>query len=488
MRKGRTDRPISAEMLLGILAGVVLIPLLLAACSLSGPQEPSANADLQDLGISSGTLVPAFAPGATAYTVGVADDVESVTVTAAKASPRARIEVQANGSGWEEIMSGSPCSPLSMDPGMNTVEVRVTAEDTVTSKVYTIEVYRLSAEALLDSLAISAGTLDPAFESQTVSYGSSVANAADTTTVTAVATDYRSTLQVQVNGGGWQSFDSGSPSPVLSLIEGDNLIEIKVTAEDGVTSSLYTITVHRISANAELSALAISAGTLDPVFDASTTSYSATVDSGVGFLKVTTSPADAAAAIHVQANGGVWQLCAPGVASSSLWLDVGDNTVSVRVTAEDGITRKTYTIAVRRLSGNAQLASLMVSPGTLVPAFSSATAVYASTVTGVDGSMTVTAAVADALPSLEARMNAEGWQALSSGSPSPALPLVLGSNTLEVRVTAEDPAVTQVYTVSVARRCPGALDVEFAMLGGGITARALALQADGKVLVGGSSY
>ena len=471
-----------------IYSGIGLLLGLLAACSLSGPDGLSSNTHLSSLEISPGTLAPAFNSGTSFYRAALGDAIHSVTATAVKSSPAAGIEIQANGSGWQPIMSGSPFTVMNLDPGTNTIEIRVTAEDTVSTKIYTIEVYRLSDQALLDSLQVSTGTLTPSFDSQTVSYESDTDNAMSSTTVTAIVAQNGSTLQVQVNAGGWLSLDSGVPSISLSLIEGDNLLEVKVTAEDGVRSNLYTITVHRTSANADLSELALSSGTLDPAFDTAAFSYSATVASGIRFFKITARVADPTAAIHVRANGGAWQLCAPGIASSSLWLNTGENTVSVRVTAEDGLTRKLYTIVVRRQSGDANLASLQVNPGMLLPAFSVAATDYTSTVESSVATMTVTPAVDDVLSRIEVQINAGGWQALDSGDASPALELVPGTNTVEVKVTAEDPAVVKTYTILAARRYPGALDVQFAMPGGGMTVRSLELQGDGRVLVGGSSY
>lgn len=87
------------------------------------------------------------------------------------------------------------------------------------------------------------------------------------------------------------------------------------------------------SSNASLGSLVISAGTLSPKFSAATKDYTATVDYSCSSLAVTANPADSKASVtSVTGNDS---------------LEVGENTVSVVVTAEDGST-STYNIVVTR--------------------------------------------------------------------------------------------------------------------------------------------
>lgn len=87
------------------------------------------------------------------------------------------------------------------------------------------------------------------------------------------------------------------------------------------------------SSNASLGSLVISAGTLSPEFSAATKNYTATVDYSCSSLAVTANPADSKASVtSVTGNDS---------------LEVGENTVSIVVTAEDGST-STYNIVVTR--------------------------------------------------------------------------------------------------------------------------------------------
>ena len=90
------------------------------------------------------------------------------------------------------------------------------------------------------------------------------------------------------------------------------------------------------SSNNNLSALSISPGTLSPGFSAGTTSYRASVSNSTTSVAVSARAADSKAKVAVWGNTG---------------LDVGNNTVTVQVTAENG-SKKTYTITVNRAAGS----------------------------------------------------------------------------------------------------------------------------------------
>ncbi len=166
---------------------------------------------------------------------------------------------------------------------------------------------------------------------------------------------------------------SGFASQAINLNVGSNTITVVVTAQDGTTTKTYTITVNRaspVSDNADLSDLTISLGTLTPAFASGTISYTDSVAYTVLGLTVTPTSADTGASITV--NGTV---VTSGSSSQDINLSIGDNTIDVIVTAQDGTTTKTYTITVNRAaaSNNADLSNLIVSQGTLTPAFASGT-------------------------------------------------------------------------------------------------------------------
>lgn len=121
-----------------------------------------------------------------------------------------------------------------------------------------------------------------------------------------------------------------------------------VTAVDASgTSSGYSSEASATprSGNADLSNLTLSSGTLDPSFDAATTSYAASIPNSVGKIMVTPTADDPNATITV---GG--HPTTSGWPSDPIDLQVGSNTIDIVVTAQNGIATTPYTITVTRAS------------------------------------------------------------------------------------------------------------------------------------------
>ena len=124
---------------------------------------------------------------------------------------------------------------------------------------------------------------------------------------------------------------------------GNNSFNIMVTAEDGTTSKTYTIYVERESAtanlshNANLSDLKVDGVTVTG-FDADTLTYNlAAVANSKTSITITATAEDTNATVSGQ--------------TGSQALSVGNNSYNIMVTAEDGETKKTYTINITRENG-----------------------------------------------------------------------------------------------------------------------------------------
>ncbi len=98
---------------------------------------PSNNADLSNLTLSTGTLTPVFASATTSYTSSVANAVNSITVTPTAADAGATITVNGNA-----VTSGTASGAIALNVGSNIITVVVTAQNTTTTKTYTIDVTR----------------------------------------------------------------------------------------------------------------------------------------------------------------------------------------------------------------------------------------------------------------------------------------------------------------------------------------------------------
>ncbi len=105
---------------------------------------------------------------------------------------------------------------------------------------------------------------------------------------------------------------------------------------------------------------------------------------------------------------------------------------------------------------NANLTNLAISSGTLSPSFSSPVLAYTANVANSTSTITVTPTTdPTSYSTISARVNGGGFATVLSGATSSSLTLNVGSNTIDVLVTAQDGTTTQTYTVTVTRACPG---------------------------------
>ena len=187
----------------------------------------STDAKLSMLSLSGAVLSPAFDPERGTYTATAAYSTEMTTVMA-----------MANDIGAMPIVIAPADADMDASNGhqvnlSDRVATRITvtgeAEDDSTTMVYTIVVYRdstPSSDAMLQSLSLSDLTLMPAFDPATTEYTAEVDNL-EMTTVEAMAAH----PGAMVAGTG-----------EITLVAGDNVIEVTVTAEDDSTQT-YTVTV-----------------------------------------------------------------------------------------------------------------------------------------------------------------------------------------------------------------------------------------------------
>ncbi|MFF2092204.1 beta strand repeat-containing protein, partial [Paenibacillus sp. NPDC058174] len=399
------------------------LPLWLTGLTVTGDTGTAVN-------------VSAFDNLTRSLTVGVAADVHNVTITGTAIDPLAVVTA----SGGTNLSSGS-----------NPVVVTVKGADGYNSLEYKLNVMRADPSvAGLSDITLSSGTLSPAFAEATTSYSVSVPYATSTLAVTPYVSNAGST--VKING---TAAASGQPSGNIALTAGTStVITIEVTSQDGTTTKTYTLTVTRAagSANANLSALTTTGGALSPTFSAATTSYTA---AGVGntTTSVTVRPttADSTATVTVSVNGGTAVSVTSGQNSSALALNVGVNTIEITVTAQDG-TIKRYSISVTRAASTVTtLSGLTVSSGALSPGFNSTRTTYTTTAAGSYSSVTVKPTATFAGATITVSVNGGDPVAVTSGTDSAALPIITGSNTIEIKVLAQDGVSTRTYTITLTR-------------------------------------
>ena len=185
------------------------------------------------------------------------------------------------------------------------------------------------------------------------------------------------------------------------------------------------------SNDATLSSLTASPAVLSPAFNSGVYSYTATVPYDTPSVTVAATASDSSAT--VSSGTGVKTLA------------TGDNTITVKCIAEDGVTYKNYTIVITKetppayLSDNT-LSALSIEGLTLSPAFSSGTVTY----TAATDTQTV--------PAITATPTVDG-AAVNIVKPAQ---FAVGANTITITVTAID-GTTKPYTVNVTYTPPAYL-------------------------------
>ncbi|MCL2132517.1 MAG: T9SS type A sorting domain-containing protein, partial [Lentimicrobiaceae bacterium] len=116
-----------------------------------------------------------------------------------------------------------------------------------------------------------------------------------------------------------------------------NIFTIAVTAEDGITTLNYKVTVTRDYNNdATLSELALSEGTLDAEFNSTHYVYTTDVVEGMEEVTLTAVPTDTNATV---------------TGAGLITISSGTNVLVVTVTAQDKVTESNYIIVVNRTVG-----------------------------------------------------------------------------------------------------------------------------------------
>lgn len=284
------------------------------------------DAGLKNLSINSDTLSPAFSTDVTSYTASAASSINSITVTPTANDSSAVIKINDT-----STASGSISSPISLNTGTNTIIVVVTAQDGVTSKTYTVTVNK----------------------------------AAPVSSSVSVKAEIDRKKQVTIDG----TVNLQGQQISVMVIDPKGNIEYVDTTTSGIggtflfsynmlndTRGRYNVTVGALSlaspaatyfiydpGNADLRDLVISGGSLTPQFTADKIQYSVSVGYSTSSIMVTPTTMDPGASVKVN-NITVTS----GNESGAISLNVGDNTVRVVVTSQDGTATKTYIINIVR--------------------------------------------------------------------------------------------------------------------------------------------
>ena len=185
----------------------------------------------------------------------------------------------------------------------------------------TLTIESVSHDATLSELSLS-GIDIGTFASGTTAYTASVPNATTSTTVAAAANQPEANVSI-------------SPGAAVSLAEGANDIAVTVTAEDGTTTTTYTVTVIR----ATLPKVTIAAGA-SPLTEGSAALFTVTLDP----------PATEALTVAVEVIESGSALS--GTPPASVAFGVGDSTAPLSVpTAADSVVEPVSTVTATVTAG-----------------------------------------------------------------------------------------------------------------------------------------
>ncbi len=197
---------------------------------------------------------------------------------------------------------------------------------------------------------------------------------------------------------------------------------------------------------ADLKGMELSAGPLQPTFVPANAKYDVLAPNSTTTTTVTASTADANARLMINN-----QPATSGQAFGPITLDSGPTPIVVLVEPPGTVPPKSYTVVVTH-GGNANLASLIVTPGTLAPPFSATTLPYTVDIVNSTLSVTVRATVQEPTSS----MTINGT-VVASGAPFVVGGLQVGANPITIRVRAVGGAV-QDYVVTVNRAATPSTD------------------------------
>ena len=301
-------------------------------------QTLSSDNTLRNLTMSNPSLTPfpfplPFRSSITHYTVTVAHNVASTTITAEANHAEASVSISPQDADTE-----TEGHQVALTESYNRITITVTAADG-SIKNYTLDVWVEddTSDNTLGSLTLNNATLFPGFHSNTTNYTANVGQASAVTTVTARANHSMARMVILPADA-----DVRTDGHQVALTEGDNSIFIVVIAPNG-NPRTYAITVHRtFSGDVSLKSLQLSGVTMSPKFTAGTTSYRGNVARTTASTTVTVQTTHSMARTVILPGDTDVRTVGHQVA-----LIDGVNPITIVVIAPDG-TSRIYNVSVTR--------------------------------------------------------------------------------------------------------------------------------------------
>ncbi len=203
-------------------------------------KSPELNNDstLSNITTNKGVLTPTFNKDTKDYKVTVDYSVSNITLKATASNNKSTITYIFNGKEYKSFDN------IPMAVGDNVVSIKVVSESGKES-TYTVVVTRnekLNNDSTLSNITTNKGVLTPTFNKDTKEYEITVNSSVNDITLTATASNSKSTITYSFNNKEYKEFKN------IPLEDGANVVFITVTAEDG-TETVYTVTVNKYFLN-----------------------------------------------------------------------------------------------------------------------------------------------------------------------------------------------------------------------------------------------
>ena len=238
--------------------------------SVTRATTPGSDAGLTALALSKTSLTPSFAPETKTYQAAVPYATTGVKLNVGRKEPATTVRIRGTASDGSALVADK-MNVSGLTVGRNTLEIAATAEDGKATQRYNFTLTRIapSKDTKLTGMALAEGKagffgvtaeksiMRPAFDRNTSSYQATVAATAATVTITISnpssmthkqsGTAPDGTPLLVGNTGMSLTMDGTTRRSVTfdGLQAGRNRLAIRVTAEDGVTTAAYDVTVTR---------------------------------------------------------------------------------------------------------------------------------------------------------------------------------------------------------------------------------------------------
>ena len=335
-----------------------------------------------------------------------------------------------------------------------------------------------STDATLSGLTVTGGGSDlVTFVSGTTDYTAMVANAVAEVTVTAMTNDTGATIEyLDGDDATLTDADTGVTGHQVTLAEGDNVIKVKVTAEDASTQT-YTVTVTR-AADTDTTAPTLISAIVGRSGGTTTLQFSEDLPLTVGealsataqgaFSRTVNGVAQNIADIrrdfltayslvvyHKTVYSGQTVVVSydQSAAGIDAIADAAGNEVVDFTTGSGGVP--VVTNSSTQVAPPLTLSALVVNDGnvdlTLTPTFVSGTTTYTAMVASTVAEVTVTAMTTNSGESIEYLDGDDATLDDAGTAAGHQVAVAEGDNVIKVKVTAADGNTTQTYTVTVTR-------------------------------------